>query len=123
MLRIVSMISAVALCGCAATTRTASGNKIVGVAAAPSGECQSLGNVLGHGGGFWTGGMTTNETLAESAVNDAYNKAAELGATHIQVSPPQFASNSGTSNSATVAAVAFKCPAPSSARADGVSAK
>jgi hypothetical protein len=44
-------------------------------------------------------------------MNDAYNKAAELGATHIQASPPQFASSGGTTNSAIVTAVAYKCPA------------
>jgi hypothetical protein len=111
MKRIGSAIAAAALCGCSATTRTASGSKVVAVAAAPSVECQSLGSVMGHGGGVWEGGLTTNENLATSAINDAYNKAAELGATHIQASPPQFASNSGTTNSAMVTAVAYKCPA------------
>jgi hypothetical protein len=111
MKRSASMVALAALCGCAATTLSTSGSKLVAIAAAPSPECQSLGNVMGHGGGVWTGAVTTNENLAKSAMNDAYNKAAELGATHIQPSPPQFASSGGSTNSATVIAIAYKCPA------------
>ena len=97
--------------GCSATARSAAGSKVLPVANAPSAECTNLGQVIGHGGGFWTGGMTTNEDLALSAINDASNKAAALGATHIQNGAPQFAANRGTTNSATVVGIAYNCPA------------
>jgi hypothetical protein len=97
--------------GCAATARTAAGSKVLPVTAPPSADCTNLGQVIGQGGGFWTGGITTNEDLALSAINDASNKAAALGATHIQSSAPQFAAGEkGTTNSATVVGIAYKCP-------------
>jgi hypothetical protein len=106
-------------CACAATGLSPAGSKVVPVTAQPSAQCQTLGQVIGHGGGFWTGGMTTNENLAISAVHDANNKAAEMGATHLQTNPPQFAaSGQGTTTSATVTGVAYKCPPGSGAPAD-----
>jgi hypothetical protein len=115
----VSLVSLLAACACAATGLTPAGSKVLAVAVPPSPQCQILGQVIGHGGGPVSGGFTTNENIALSAIHDANNKAAEIGATHLQANPPQFAAGGqGTTNSATVTAVAYKCPAGSDAPAE-----
>jgi len=66
--------------------------------------------VVGQGGGTFGGAYISNDHLMEYAMNDARNKAAERGATHIQMSTPQLGGGSGTTTTATVMAFAFKCP-------------
>ena len=54
--------------------------------------------------------MISNDSLMQYAMNDARNKAAELGATHVHLSTPQLGGANGTTTTATVMAVAYKCP-------------
>lgn len=84
---------------------------------APAG-CANLGVVIGKGGGGF-GEMVANEVLVEHAMNDARNKAAELGASHVALSPPQLGGSPVTS--ATVTGFAYRCeagaPAPARSQA------
>ncbi len=75
--------------------------------------CQSLGYIVGRGGGSFGGGWLSNEKLIEYAMNDLRNKAAELGANFIQHDTPtmgQAGSNGDTSTTtATVSGTAYLC--------------
>jgi hypothetical protein len=92
---------------CATVSLSPEAAKVTVATSAPTG-CKALGNVMGQGGGYWTvGQFVANEKLAESAMADARDKAAKLGATHILPSPVQIVSESTT---ATVTAAAYACP-------------
>src|SRR5436190_23995040 len=60
----------------------------------PVGNCKSLGNLTGKGGGA-SGGYVSNESLIEYAVNDLRNQATELGATHVVYSTPSMGGMQG----------------------------
>lgn len=87
--------------------------------------CEELGEVVGIGGGL-TGAYTKPRVVQESAENDARNKAAELGATHLLLYPevveqgdgrgpdyqdtePPLAHGSGTGSTVKVTGLAFRC--------------
>jgi hypothetical protein len=92
---------------CATVALKPEAAKVSVVTAAPA-ACRSLGVVYGQGGGYWTvGQFVSNDKLTESAMADARNKAADLGATHIVPSPVQI---TGESTTATVSAAAYGCP-------------
>ena len=87
--------------------------------------CESLGVVQGVGGGF--GGAYSKPSVnQQSAENDALNKAAELGATHLLLYPeeiqqgdgrgpdyqdtqPAMAHGSGTGSTVYIKGAAYKC--------------
>lgn len=75
----------------------------------PSPECRNLGPVTGKGGGAG-GSWVRNERLIEFALNDARNKAAAKGATHISMNNSNMGENGGTTTSAMVIATAYRCP-------------
>ena len=87
------------------------------VGAAPSADCKNLGIVVGQGGGTFGGDFISNDKLTEYAVNDAMNKAATRGATHLQASAPALGGGSGTTTTATVTGVAYQCPTSAPAQA------
>ncbi len=110
--------------GCKADQRTSRGTDIGLLYDEPAG-CENLGVVIGHGGGL-TGAYSKPSVLRQSAENDARNKAAERGATHLLLHPeelaqgdahgpgeqdtsPAMAHGSGTGSTVTFAATAFKC--------------
>ncbi len=95
---------------CATPSLTPAGSQVVPVTTAPGPECQNLGVVIGQGGGSFGGGWISNDQLTEYAMNDALSKAAQRGATHLQIGPPQLGGGGGTTTTATETAVAFKCP-------------
>jgi hypothetical protein len=112
------------LVGCKASQLTSNGTDIVLLYDEPAG-CENLGVVIGRGGGM-TGAYSKPSVIRESAENDARNKAAERGATHLLLHPeqleqgdgrgpseqdtaPAMAHGSGTGSTVTVAATAFKC--------------
>jgi hypothetical protein len=96
--------------GCATASLSTAGSHLIPVASTPPPECENVGTVIGQGGGTFGGAYISNDKLMEYAMNDARNKAAERGATHIQMSAPQLGGGNGTTTTATVMAVAFKCP-------------
>ncbi len=117
--------------GCKADQLTSHGTAVVLLYDEPAG-CENLGVVIGRGGGM-TGAYSKPKVNQESAENDARNKAAERGATHLLLHPeevdqgdgrgpdyqdtePPLAHGSGTGSTVTVAGTAFKCAldAPSS---------
>ncbi len=86
------------------------GSEVRVVVQAPQESCKNLGPVIGEGGGGG-GGFVRNDALMEHALNDARNKAAAMGATHLQTNGPQLGSGGHTTISATVMGVAFRCGA------------
>lgn len=93
-----------------ATAKLTSGGARVAVANDPQVvECENLGPVVGTGGGALLGGYVPNDKLVTYAMNDARNKAAALGATHITLSAPQLGGMEGTTTTATVSGVAYRC--------------
>nr|APZ78675.1 membrane protein [Cystobacterineae bacterium] len=98
------------LSGCATASLSTRGRNVQAIASAPGPECENLGIIFGQGGGTFGGAYISNDQLMEYAMNDAMNKAAERGATHLQVTPPQLGGTQGTTTTATVSAIAFRCP-------------
>jgi hypothetical protein len=92
-------------CTYAELSRAGSGVRLAD--GAPAG-CDNLGHVVGKGGGGF-GEWTANESLIEYAMNDARNKAAALGATHVALSPPQLGGNQHGISAATVTGFAYRC--------------
>ncbi len=97
------------LSGCATAALSPAGSKVVASPNVPVEGCQYLGNVIGQGGGAFGGGYVSNDKLMEYALNDAQNKAAAKGATHLQTTPPQLGGSGGTTTTATVTGTAYKC--------------
>ena len=112
------------LAGCKAAPLTTNATSIVLLYDEPAG-CENLGVVIGRGGGM-TGAYSKPSVIRESAENDARNKAAERGGTHLLLHPeevaqgdgsgpdeqdtqPAMAHGSGTGSTVTVAATVFKC--------------
>jgi len=110
--------------GCKADQMTSHGVDIVLLDDVPEG-CENLGVVIGHGGGLM-GAYSKPRINRESAENDARNKAAERGATHLLLHPedimqgegsqpteqdtaPALAHGYGTGSNVSVAGTAFKC--------------
>jgi hypothetical protein len=92
------------------------GNAVRIADAAPAG-CENLGVVIGKGGGGF-GTLVPNESLIEYAMNDARNKAAARGATHVTLSPPQLGGGQGGTSAATISGFAYRC-APAAPAPDG----
>jgi len=118
--------------GCKADQMTSHGIDIVLLDDVPEG-CENLGVVIGHGGGLM-GAYSKPRINRESAENDARNRAAERGATHLLLHPedimqgeghqpteqdtaPDLAHGYGTGSNVTVAGTAFRC-APGTAPED-----
>jgi len=95
--------------GCTYSALSQRGALVATIPAAPAAECQNLGTVIGKGGGGG-GLLVSNEALVEYAINDARNLAAEKGATAIVLSPPQLGGDHSGVTSATVMAIAYRCP-------------
>ena len=110
--------------GCKADQLSAHATKVAVLHDEPVG-CEDLGVVIGVGGGL-SGAYSKPSINQESAENDARNKAAELGATHIVMHPeeleqgdgrgpdeqdtePMLAHGYGTGSNVKVAATAYKC--------------
>jgi hypothetical protein len=95
--------------GCTYATLSARGYGVQIADASPPG-CQNLGLVIGKGGGG-LGNLVPNERLIEYAINDARNKAADLGANYVTLSVPQLGSfGQGTTTTVTITGFAYHCP-------------
>jgi hypothetical protein len=109
------------LSGCTYAEVSARGRSVHITDATPAG-CDNLGVVIGKGGGGF-GEWVPNERLVEYAMNDARNKAAERGATHVTLSPPQLGGGQHGTSSATITGFAYRCaqgaPAPEGTAALG----
>ena len=112
--------------GCKAKQLNADATKIAILYDEPVG-CEELGVVTGQGGGL-TGAYAKPTTNQESAENDALNKAADLGATHLLLHPeeveqgdgrgpdyqdtqPAMAHGSGTGSTVLLKGTAYRCSA------------
>ncbi|MBS2029294.1 MAG: DUF4156 domain-containing protein [Deltaproteobacteria bacterium] len=110
LIRLIPVILVV-LAGCATAPINSAGYSVQVVGKALDDTCQSLGQVVGEGGGSFGGDLIANDRLVEYATNDARNKAGAMGATHLMLNPPQLgATANGTTSTATVTGIAYKCP-------------
>jgi hypothetical protein len=103
-------ILVISMCAVSACTYSALNERgrAVSVADGRPEGCENLGMVIGKGGGGW-GEFVQNESLIEYAMNDARNKAAELGATHMTLSSPQLGGGKGGITAATIQGFAYRC--------------
>lgn len=121
---LLALASSFALAGCHAQTLTADASNVAVLYDEPVG-CEKLGVVKGTGGGLG-GAYSKPSVVQQSAENDALNKAAALGATHLLLYPkeiqqgdgrgpdyqdtqPAMAHGSGTGSTVYVAGAAYKC--------------
>jgi hypothetical protein len=76
-------------------------------------SCESLGYVVGRGGGSFGGAWISNEELITYAMNDLRNQAAELGANFVQHDTPTMgqtgSENGSNTTTATVSGTAYSC--------------
>ncbi|MCZ6805893.1 MAG: DUF4156 domain-containing protein [Deltaproteobacteria bacterium] len=109
--------------GCKASQLTSHGTDVALLGTEPFG-CEELGEVVAHGGGAG-GGYVKKRIIVESATTNARNQAAEMGATHVLLGEPEIVHGTGTasvhdmqpamahgdgsSSTATVRGVAYKC--------------
>jgi hypothetical protein len=111
MRNVVCIVAVALLGGCTYAQLNARGQQVELVDSAPRG-CQNLGPVVGKGGGGG-GSFVRNEELIEYAMNDARNKAAERGATHLTYSAPGLGVSGGqhgsSVTSATLTGIAYRC--------------
>lgn len=99
------------LAGCAAIQTTPQGAGVELVNDKPVGNCKALGEVIGSQGNWFTGDLTSNESLMLGARNDLRNKAAALGGNvvHVQnLSNTNAWGSAGTTNTTVVGKV-YKC--------------
>lgn len=100
-----------ALSACSTAELNTAGARVAMVRAPVGTDCPPVGYFVGKGGGTFGGDLISNESLIEYAMNDLRNKAAQKGATHVQVDPPQLGQGDGTTTTATVTGTGYKCPA------------
>ena len=96
--------------GCATASLSKRGGQVLPLATAPGPECKNLGTVIGSGGGIFGGAYISNENLVQYALNDAMNKTAARGGTHFFAHAPSLGGGDGTTTTATLMAIAYKCP-------------
>lgn len=123
-LAMVPCLAGVAGAGCKASELTSSAANVALLYDEPVG-CEEVGEVVGIGGGL-TGAYSKPKVVRESAENDARNKAAQIGATHLLLYPeeveqgdgrgpdyqdtaPALAHGSGTGSTVQVRGLAFRC--------------
>lgn len=95
---------------CAAAHLTPAGHQIMVVGTAPDdSRCTNLGPISGQGGGTLCGLSISNDRLLDYAYNDLQNKAAAMHATHVHASPPPLGSYDGTTSTATITGIAYRC--------------
>ncbi len=106
---VLPLVSALFL-ACSTPDLTPAGAKVVASPNAPPASCTRLDRVTGRGGGSFGGEFVANEDLIDYALNDARNLAAELGGNYLQTDPPQLGQADGTTTTATVSGMAYRCP-------------
>lgn len=110
------ILTAIWLGGCAATSVTSAGQKVlVSNSRHIPKKCRYLGEVNGSQGNFFTGNYTSDSHLDEGALNKMRNRAAEMGANYVQIitnRAGQFNSggNGVGDSTATVIGNAYSCP-------------
>ena len=108
------VIAAAFVSGCAAIPTTSEGAKVELVNDKPTGNCKALGEVIGSQGNWFTGDVTSNESLMLGARNDLRNKAVAIGGNvvHVQnLSNTNAWGSAGTTNTTVVGQV-YKCQQP-----------
>ena len=100
--------------GCATARLSLEGEKVLVSPTPPQEGCVNLGPVFGKGGGSFGGAFISDEKLMEYASNDVRNKAAKKGANVVVYSTHQMGMSGGSEGvstpTATIAAVAYRCP-------------
>jgi hypothetical protein len=104
---------AVAASACSTAALSPEGARVTATRNPAPAGCKPLGYIVGQGGGTFGGGMVSNESLIEYAMNDLRNKAAELGGNYLQHDPPTLGQGDGTTTTATITGTAYACAAES----------
>ncbi len=100
--------------GCATSQPSPEAHRVVPVNGVPGPNCENLGTVIGESESRgWGSTPETQDQLVSAAMGDAMQRAANLGATHIFLSPVSVRQKDGAPFSATLTGAAFRCrPAP-----------
>jgi hypothetical protein len=98
--------------GCATPGITSAGARVSASEAPPPATCSPLGEVSGHSGGQFSGQFIDNHALVGSALNDARNAAATLGADYLHISQPQLGVYYGSTRTASYGGRAYRCGPP-----------
>lgn len=109
--KMTAALSVLLLVGCSATSTTREGQAVELVTVKPSGNCKSLGDVVGSQGNWITGDYTSNKNLLIGARNDLRNQAAEMGGNFVWVQDSNNTNawgSTGTTNT-TVLGVVYRC--------------
>lgn len=107
---VLSLVAACVLPSCKTASLSHGGSAVAPTRDPLPPQCETLGLIVGKGGGTFGGAYLSNEKLIEYAMNDLRNKAADLGATHIRHDPPQLGEGDGTTTSVTITGTAYACP-------------
>ena len=105
-----ALIAGSVFCACRTSDLTPAGAQVAASRSPAPPTCRALGYLTGRGGGSFGGGMVSNESLIEYALNDLRNQAAERGANYIQHDPPTMGSADGTTSTVTITGTAYQCP-------------
>lgn len=113
------LILAVSLVACKTADLSSGGARVATSRTSPmmngfqTNACQSLGYLVGRGGGSFGGDLLTNESLIEHAMNDLRNQVAERGGNYVEHDTPQLGMSGSSGNSstttATVSGTAYRC--------------
>ena len=77
----------------------------------PGKECKFLGDVTGNQGNFFTGPLTSNESLETGARNDMKNKAAAMGGNVVAILTQRAGhTSSGQQTNVTLTGNVYRCP-------------
>jgi hypothetical protein len=95
--------------GCSTPALSAHGADVAVTRNPPPATCKVLGYIVGEGGGTFGGAWIKNDQLIDYAMNDLRNKAGDMGATYVQMDPPQLGSGKGTTTTVTITGTAYRC--------------
>ena len=92
------LIALATLSSCASTSLNPGAERVLVTRQPPPAKnCRYLGTIIGEQGGSFTGGWTSNNHLAEGAMNDMKNKAYAMGANYVLIEDTRAGSTSSGS--------------------------
>lgn len=74
-----------AFLACAAIPLHPNAHRVIATKSPAPKGCKFLGAIVGSQGDFLSGGFTSNKNMAEGAMNDLRNKAAQMNANYVQL--------------------------------------
>jgi hypothetical protein len=109
----IALVLGWSLVACATGSPSPQGHAVIPVDGVPGPRCENLGTVIGESQVSGRGAAeSTGEQLVAQATDEAMQRAAQRGATHIFLSPVTMRQRDGAPFSATRTGVAFRCGGP-----------